>query len=133
MISDIRRGWNLFDNSVAKRREYSHESTLVRCETRATSISRLHSEFVECCSRAKDSQGRTFLACNGLMKSASRLRCLVQGRARVDDVGESIVESVAGDESRLISVIEFRTRDICTLYVAMSVFVNFTLRYSAHN
>lgn len=102
---------------------------------RATSISRPHSESVERYSRAKDSQGRTFLACNGLMKSVSRLRCLVQGRARVDDVGESIVESVAGDESRLISVIEFRTRDLfVTLYIAMDAsFFNFTLRYLTHN
>lgn len=76
---------------------------------------RLHSESVDSWARSrarlKDSQGRTFLACarcNGPMKSVSRLSCVVQGRVRYD-VGESYSQSW-GTESRLISVIEFRTR-----------------------
>lgn len=92
--------------------------TVAKCATSiSTAIRNLVDSCARGCARPKDSQGRTFLACarcNVPMKSVSRLLCVcvVQGRARC---GRKL-QSAVGDESRLISVIEFRTRS--RFYVA---------------
>lgn len=78
---------------------------------------RLHLKSVD--SRAhgraklKGWQGRTFVACarcNGPMKSVSRLLCVFVCGPRTGLRCGRKLQRAIGDESRLISVIEFRTR-----------------------